>query len=318
MMDGMIDAWAPRRHGHGSAADRLQATLRRPVPFMGVGLHSGRPVHMTIRPAHPNHGVVFARTDLIGPDGAPILIPARHDLVADTRLCTVLALPTRPEARVGTVEHLMAALAASGIDNALVEIDGPELPIADGSALPFLVAIGRAGRTTYPLPVRAIEVLRPVRVACGESHAELLPHDRFSISVTIDFAAAAIGRQSLSLDGLNATRFRAELAESRTFAMADEIEALRAAGLAQGGTLDNAVVVDGATVLNPDGLRRPDEFVRHKMLDAVGDLALAGAPLLAHVSAHRPGHGLNNRLLRALFASQGNWRFATASVRAAA
>ncbi len=317
-MDGMIDAWARRRHGTGRAEDRLQATLRHPVPFTGVGLHSGRAIHMTIRPAHPNHGVVFVRTDLAAPDGCGVRIPARHDLVADTRLCTVLALPDRPEARVGTVEHLMAALAASGIDNALVEVDGPELPIADGSALPFLAALGRAGRTTYPMPVRAIEVLRPVRVAEGESTAELLPSDRFSISVTIDFAAAAIGRQSLTLDQLNATRFRAELAESRTFCMAGEIDALRAAGLAQGGSLENAVVVDGAAVLNPGGLRRPDEFVRHKMLDAVGDLALAGAPLLAHVTAHRPGHGLNNMLLRALFASQANWRFAAYGARNAA
>lgn len=315
-MDGMIEAWSPQRHS--PAAGRLQATLRHAVPFTGIGLHSGRATRMTIRPAHPNHGIVFARTDLATPEGDPVRIPARHDLVADTRLCTVLALPGHPEARIGTVEHLMAALAASGIDNALVEVDGPELPIADGSALPFLAALGRAGRTTFPVPLRAIEVLRPVRVVEGESSAELLPADRFSISVTIDFAAPAIGRQSLTLDRVDATRFRAELAESRTFCMAAEIDAMRAAGLARGGSLDNAVVVDGAAVLNPGGLRRPDEFVRHKMLDAVGDLALAGAPLLAHVTAHRPGHGLNNRLLRALFASQANWRFAAATARVAA
>ena len=305
-----MDTWSPRRVRRDAPEARLQATVRRPVSLSGVGLHSGTLAQMTIRPAHPNHGIVFARVDLGG-----LRIPARHDLVVDTRLCTVLALPGRPEARVGTVEHVLAALAASGIDNALIEIDGPELPIADGSALPFLQAVGQAGRMTFPVPVRAIEVLRPVRVAEGDSAAELLPHDRFSITMTIDFAARAIGRQSLALDELDESCFFHELADSRTFAMLGEIDALRSAGLARGGSLENAVVVDGDTVLNPGGLRRSDEFVRHKMLDAVGDLALAGAPLLAHVAAHRPGHGINNRLLHALFASPGNWRFATPGAR---
>jgi len=223
--------------------------------------------------------------------------------VVDTRLCTVLGHEANPSARVGTVEHLMAALAGSGIDNVLVEVDGPELPILDGSANPYLFLIDCAGRAEQDAPRRTLEVRRTVRVADGAAWAELRPLATrgFEMAMSIDFAAAAIGSQALSLR-LTPDSFRREIAPARTFAMAADVERLRESGLARGGSLDNAVVVDGAKVLNPAGLRRPDEFVRHKLLDAVGDLALAGAAIQGRFVGSRSGHTLNNKLLRALFA----------------
>lgn len=285
--------------------ERLQTTLCRPIELAGVGLHGGLPVRLVLRPAPAGHGVVFCRTDLGGRR-----IAARHDLVADTRLCTLLADPADPALRVGTIEHLMAALAAEAVDNVLVELDGPEIPILDGSSLPYLDAIAQAGIARLHALAAPLLVRRKVRVEEGEGFAELVPAPHFGLSVTIDFAAAAIGRQGFEIARLAPRRFREELADARTFAMAAEIEALRAAGLARGGSLENAVVVDGSAVLNPGGLRRPDEFVRHKMLDAVGDLALAGRPIVGFYRAHRPGHRLNNLLLRALFADRANWHLA--------
>jgi UDP-3-O-[3-hydroxymyristoyl] N-acetylglucosamine deacetylase len=276
-----------------------QQTLKAPIGCVGVGLHSGRRVSLTLRPAPAGHGIVFRRTDL-GAD-----IQARFDNVVDTRLATVLA---DGDARIGTVEHVLAALAGCGIDNALVEVDGPEPPILDGSAAPYVFLIDCAGIAPQDSPRSVIEIRRPVRVSDGEAFAELRPAVAgLDMALSIDFAAAAIGRQSLSLR-LTPRTFRHELARARTFAMAAEVEQLRAAGLAQGGSLDNAVVVDQARVLNLTGLRMPDEFVRHKLMDAVGDLALAGAPLRGRFVAHRTGHTLNNRLLRALFADEAAWQ----------
>ena len=295
-----------------------QATLGSAIDCVGVGVHSGQRVALSLRPAAPGTGIVFHRTDL-GVD-----IPARHDHVVDTRLCTVLALPGRPEARVGTVEHLMAALFAAGIDNAVIELNGPEVPILDGSAEPFLFLIECAGRQAQSLSRRVIEVCRPVRVAEGDAFAELRPSTApasvspgLDMALSIDFAAPAIGRQALSLS-LDATSFRRELASARTFGLAAEVDQLRAAGLARGGSLENAVVVDHARVLNPNGLRMPDEFVRHKLLDAVGDLALAGGALRGRFVAHRTGHALNNRLLHALFADANAWRLAAIDLAQAA
>jgi UDP-3-O-[3-hydroxymyristoyl] N-acetylglucosamine deacetylase len=202
----------------------------------------------------------------------------------------------------------MAALAASGIDNAVVSVDGPEIPVLDGSSAPFVFLIDCVGRLPQSAPRHVIEILRPVRASLGEATAELRPGgSTLDLALSIDFEAAAIGRQALSLS-LTEQGFRGVLANARTFTMLHEIEAMQAAGLARGGSLQNAVVVDGARVLNPEGLRSPDEFVRHKMLDAVGDLALAGAPIHGRFVAHRTGHALNNRLLRALFADQSAWR----------
>jgi UDP-3-O-[3-hydroxymyristoyl] N-acetylglucosamine deacetylase len=283
-----------------------QRTLKTPIGCVGVGLHSGKRVSLNLRPADPGHGIVFRRTDL-GRD-----IPARFDRVVDTQLATVLGDEHWASARVGTVEHLMAALSALGIDNVLVELDGPELPALDGSAAPFVFLLDCAGITEQPLPRSHIEIRRPVRVSEGDAFAELRPASvggkpGLDMALSIDFAAAAIGRQALSLR-LTPDSFRRELARARTFTLAEEVTQLRAAGLARGGSLDNAVVVDQARILNPGGLRMSDEFARHKLLDAVGDLALAGAPLSGRFIAHRSGHSLNNRLLRALFADTSAWR----------
>jgi UDP-3-O-[3-hydroxymyristoyl] N-acetylglucosamine deacetylase len=303
-MDGMHDSAAMM------FASTTQHTLKAAIGCVGVGMHSGRHVSLTLRPAAPDHGIVFRRTDL-GRD-----LPARFDWVADTRLCTVLTDPADPKISIGTVEHVMAALVGAGIDNAVVEVDGPEVPILDGSASPFLFLIDCAGIAEQNVPSRAIEVLRPVRVTDGDAFAELRPSNfdtaALEMAVSIDFDAAAIGRQALSLT-LSTNNFRRELADARTFALAGDIARLREAGLALGGSLDNAVVVDGARVLNPGGLRSGDEFVRHKLLDAVGDLALAGARLRGRFLAHRTGHTLNNRLLRALFADPTAWREVSAA-----
>ena len=275
-------------------------TLKAAIDCVGVGVHTGQRVAVALRPASPGTGIVFHRNDL-GVD-----IPARFDHVVDTRLCTVLALAARPEARVGTVEHLMAAFAGCGVTDCRVELDGPELPILDGSAAPWVFLLDCAGFAEQGAG-RRIEILRTIRVSEGEAFAELRPGSGLTLALSIAFDAAAIGRQALTID-LDELTFRRDLAPARTFALAPDIAALRAAGLARGGSLRNAVVVDGADVLNPGGLRMPDEFVRHKMLDAVGDLALAGAPLSGRFIGHRSGHALNNRLLRAVFASPANWR----------
>jgi len=298
-MDGFFPADAGRRR-----------TLKTDIGCVGTGLHSGRRVSLSLRPAPAGSGSRFRRTDI------GLEVAARFDNVVETRLCTALGVPGGDRSRsIATVEHVMAALAGCGVDDALVEIDGPEAPILDGSAAPFVFLIDCAGLVAQAGgdALQAIEVLRPVRVQDGEgpgaAWAELAPTPRSGLeaSLTIDFPATAIGRQSLALR-LSPRTFRAALADARTFTLAEEVAALRAAGLARGGSLSNAVVVDGPLVLNPGGLRRPDEFVRHKLLDVVGDLALAGAPLRARFSGHRSGHGLNNRLLRALFAEAGAWR----------
>lgn len=282
-----------------------QQTLKSAIGCVGIGLHSGKRVRMTLHPAAADHGIVFRRTDL-GRD-----LPAQFDRVVDTRLATVLGDPADKSVRVSTVEHLMAAFMGCGIDNALVDIDGPELPALDGSAAHLVFLIDCAGIVVQDAPRRVIEVLRTVRVSDGDAYAELGPAKRarggLELSLSIDFSAKAIGQQALSVQ-LNPDSFREELARARTFALAEDIDRLRAAGLAQGGSLDNAVVVDAARVLNPGGLRMADEFVRHKLLDAVGDLALAGATLSGSFVAYRSGHGLNNKLLRALMADAAAWR----------
>jgi UDP-3-O-[3-hydroxymyristoyl] N-acetylglucosamine deacetylase len=289
------------------ACQTAQQTLKAPIDCVGVGLHSGRKTSLALLPAPIGTGIVFRRADLGGAS-----IPARFDHVEDTRLCTVLGLPYQPAVRVATVEHVMAALAGCGVTNAVVEVDGPEVPILDGSSASFVFLIDCAGMLPQTAPAPVIEVLRTVRVTQGEgdnfAFAELRPSPyALDMALSIDFDAAAIGRQALSMR-VTPESFRAELARARTFAQANEVAALQAGGLALGGSLENAVVVDNARVLNPAGLRMADEFVRHKMLDAVGDLALAGATLRGRLVAHRGGHALNNMLLRTLFADDANWR----------
>jgi UDP-3-O-[3-hydroxymyristoyl] N-acetylglucosamine deacetylase len=305
-MDGMQHALISSEMASHAVA--CQSTLKASIDCVGVGLHSGLRVQMALHPAAPDHGIVFRRTD-VGCD-----IPARFDLVADTRLATVLADPDDPTIRVATVEHVMAALAGCGVHNALIEVDGPELPALDGSAAHLVFLIDCAGIVAQDAPRRIIEVVRTVRVSDGDAFAELSParptHDGLELAMSIEFAAAAIGRQALSLH-LTPDSFRKELSRARTFALAEDIDRLRAAGMARGGSLENAIVVDAARVLNPGGLRMHDEFVRHKLLDAVGDLALAGAPLSGSFIASRSGHALNNGLLRALLSDSAAWRMVT-------
>ena len=313
-LDGMINSLVSSgRDGAGMRAGTMgfpilagracQHTLRNPISCAGVGLHTGRQVTLSLHPADADSGIVFRRTDL------GIDIPARFDHVVDTRFSTVLAPPGDPQSRLGTVEHVMAALAGCGIDNARVDVEGPEIPVLDGSAAPFVFLIDCAGRQPQASPRRTVEILKPVRVEAGEAFAELRPAsaDSLSLSLSISFPARVIGRQAYSMV-LTDQDFRSEIAPCRTFTLLGEIEALRQAGLARGGSLDNAIVVDDDRVLNPAGLRRRDEFVRHKMLDAVGDLALAGRPIHGAFIGHRSGHSLNNRLLRSLFADPGAWR----------
>lgn len=281
----------------------MQATLATVARFAGAGLHSGAPARLTIRPAGPDHGITFRRTDL---DGAPI--PARWDHVKISPLCTLLE--GADGSTVSTVEHVMAALSGTGIHNAAIEVDGPEVPILDGSAAPFVAGILDAGISISDAPLRAIRVLRTVEVHEGAGFARLSPADRLEMRFAIEFSDRVIGHQEKSLDLANGAFVR-ELMDSRTFCRQADVEAMKASGLALGGTYFNAVVVDDDRVLSPGGLRHPDEAVRHKMLDAVGDLALAGAPLLARYTGHRAGHAMTNRLLRALFAAPDAWEWVT-------
>jgi UDP-3-O-[3-hydroxymyristoyl] N-acetylglucosamine deacetylase len=258
---------------------------------------------MTLHPAEPDSGIRFRRTDI---PGGGAIIPALWSSVADTRLNTCLADEHGHQVR--TVEHLMAALAGMGIDNALIDIGGPEIPAMDGSAAPFLFLVECAGSVEQDAPRRAIKILRRVMVRDGEKVAELLPGTGYSLEVAIDFEAAAIRRQRATLV-MAGGAFKNEVGRARSFGFEQEVAALRAAGLALGGSLDNAVVIssDGRRVLNEEGLRFEDEFVRHKILDAVGDLSLAGAPIVGHFRGKRCGHEINNNLLRALFADAKAW-----------
>jgi UDP-3-O-[3-hydroxymyristoyl] N-acetylglucosamine deacetylase len=274
----------------------VQNTLKSPATFTGFGLHGGEPVRMVVRPAPADHGIWFRRSDVADRNA---LIPARWDAVSASQLCTVIA--NADGVSVSTIEHIMAALAGFAIHNALVEIDGPEVPILDGSAVPFIAGFMAAGLEEQHLPVRAVRVLAPVEVREGGAVARLEPADMLEIDFRIDFEDEAIGVQTRRLNMANGAFVR-ELSDSRTFCRQSDVDAMRARGLALGGTLENAVVFDGDQVLSPGGLRHADEPVRHKMLDALGDLALAGGPILGRYVGERAGHALTNRLLRALFA----------------
>ena len=284
----------------------MQTTIKSSVTFTGVGLHSGAPVRLTVHPASAEYGIWFRRTDLDGDN----LIPARWDAVVPSKLCTLIA--NRAGASVSTIEHVMAALAGTGLHNALIDIDGPEVPILDGSAAPFVRGILARGLRTLAVPVRALKVLKPVEIRDGDAWARLEPADMLEIDFTIDFTDAAIGHQEKALVMSNGAFVR-ELCDSRTFCRQRDVEAMQANGLALGGTYENAVVIDGDKVLSPGGLRHRDEAVRHKMLDALGDLALAGAPILGRYTGNRAGHAMTNRLLRALFADPFAFRMVDAS-----
>jgi UDP-3-O-[3-hydroxymyristoyl] N-acetylglucosamine deacetylase len=268
------------------------------VTFTGIGLHTGAVARMVVRSASADYGIWFRRIDITSGDA---LVPARWDAVVPSRLCTEIG--NASGVTVSTVEHIMAALAGCGIHNALIEIDGPEVPILDGSAEQFVTAFIARGLREQVTPVRALRILKRVEVREGDAVAWLEPAEMLEIRFQIEFEDAAIGRQEKTLAMANGAFVR-ELSDSRTFCRQQDVEDMRARGLALGGTLDNAVVVEGDRVLSPGGLRHRDEPVRHKMLDALGDLYLAGGPILGRYTGIRAGHALTNRLLRALFATQ--------------
>ena len=276
----------------------LQTTVKSSISFIGKGLHSGEPVRLTILPAAAEYGIWFARTDVLEGDN---LIPARWDAVKRSPLCTKIQNSAGVE--VSTVEHIMAALAGCGVHNAFIELDGPEVPIVDGSAVPFVRGIMQCGLQVLGAPVRAFEIMQTVSVIEGGATATLEPADTMYIDFQIDFDDAAIGSQRKSLR-LNNGSFARELSDSRTFCRQVDVEAMQANGLALGGSSgENAVVFEGDKVLSPGGLRHPDEPVRHKMLDALGDLALAGAPIMGRYIGTRAGHSLTNTLLRKAFST---------------
>jgi UDP-3-O-[3-hydroxymyristoyl] N-acetylglucosamine deacetylase len=285
-----------------------QKTLREAITFHGHGVHSGQSACMTVKPGKPDSGIQFVRVDLSG--SRPI--PARWDGVSATALCTILG--DRQGAYVSTVEHIMAALRACDVDNAVIEIDGPEVPIMDGSSSAFVEGLERVGLIDQVARRTYLRVLKPVRVVSNGAFGELLPFEGFRFDVDIAFDSDVIGRQSYILD-LSAASFKQHIASARTFGFMKDVEHLRAKNYALGASYDNTVVVGDMDVLNPEGLRWKDEFVRHKLLDAIGDLSLAGAPILGHYRSYKGGHRVNFEMLAALFADKNAYEWTEAVPR---
>jgi len=286
----------------GASRPLMQKTLAKAVECSGIGVHSGERVNLRLCPAAEDTGIVFMRTDLF--NGART-IPARWDNVIDTKMCTVIG--NDHGGKVSTVEHLMAAIYAAGIDNAIVEIDGSEVPVMDGSADSFVFLLEVAGMVEQGAPKREIEILSPVEVECKGKRARLSPDSAARYSVTIDFDRAPIKTQSCDIT-LSPSAFKSEVSRARTFGFFEEVEQMQKMGLARGGSLDNSIVIKNDVILNEGGLRYSNEFARHKVLDAIGDLALAGMGIRGHFEGLCTGHALNNRLLKALFASPEAWR----------
>ncbi len=284
----------------------FQTTLHHAVTCNGVALHSGATVSMTLHPAEAGHGIVFKRRDV---EGFKSLVPARYDAVCDTKLGTTIC--NEYGTKVMTVEHLMAALWGSGIDNCLIELEGPEIPIMDGSSEPFVFLVECAGVRVLDVPRQIITVNRVVAVEDQGATAVIVPADHFSLDITIHFDHAKIGTQQAVYD-FTETSFKRSLCRARTFGFARDVEQLRSIGLAQGGSLANAIVLGDDTIMNEDGLRYNDEFVRHKALDCCGDYYLAGAILRGAVTTFRPGHGINNQLMRELFSHADNYSISEA------
>jgi len=282
-----------------------QRTLKNVIRATGVGLHTGEKVYLTLRPAAPDSGIVFRRVDL----DSPVDIPARAENVGDTRLSTTLV---KDHARISTVEHLLSAFAGLGIDNAYVDVSAPEVPIMDGSAGPFVFLIQSAGVEEQNVAKRFIRIKRPVEVRDGDKVARFEPFNGFKVSFGIDFDHPAMTEERRrSVIDFSSTSFVKEVSRARTFGFLRDIEMLRDHGLALGGSMDNAIVVDDFRVLNEDGLRYEDEFVKHKILDAIGDLYLLGHSLIGAFSGYKSGHELNNRLLKALITQPDAWEEVT-------
>ena len=287
-----------------------QQTLAERVACTGTGLHSGAPVRLELSPAREGTGIVFVRTDRTH----PVEIPARPSRVASTRLATTLECG---DASVATVEHLLAALYGLGIDNVRISVHGPELPVMDGSAASFVYLIRSAGVRALREPRAVLRVLDPIEVDEGGRRIRIEPARGLRISYAVDFAHPAIGRQELRLDRLDARRFETEIASARTFGFLQDVRALWNAGLAQGGSLHNTVLLDESSVVNEGGLRWPDEFVRHKVLDLLGDLALLGVAIDGHVKVECGGHALHHRLVASLLARPQAWRLRECGARRA-
>ena len=300
----------PDRLASDARAVQRQTTLKNAIHCSGTALHHGGHVSMAMLPAPADSGIVFRRSDLAG-RGTSIPADWRH--VADMPMCTALETDG---IQIATIEHVMAALAGCGIDNLTIDINGPELPIMDGSAWPFVFLIECAGVAELDAPRRAVRILRSVTLASGSRSVKLRPSDGFSIDFEVDYESGAIARQHCHVDLVDGA-FKNELSRARTFGFLHEVDALRAAGLARGASLDNAIVVTHDGVLNEGGLRFPDEFVRHKALDALGDLYLAGAPIIGRFEGRRSGHKLNHRLLRAVFQRPDAWCWSDSSAAGA-
>ncbi len=283
---------------------RRQSTLKAAVTTASVALHNGQHTNLVMRPAPIGSGLRFVRTDISDRDN---VVPVRPDLVTGVRNCTTLS--NAAGVGVSTIEHLLAALSAAGIDNLDLELDGAELPALDGSAEPFLKLIEQVGVYQQPAPRRYVKVLESIDVSSGDTWARIEPSDRLELDVTIDFEEEAIGHQRLEIVP-DVRSFRERMASARTFARIHEVAALQAAGLSKGGSYDNAIVVDNDKILNPSGLRFEDEFVRHKALDLLGDLYLGG-PILGRVTTFKSGHGLNHDLLMKLYGTPSAWKFTT-------
>lgn len=292
-----------------SSSERRQRTLEKRVSLSGIGVHSGVPVTISLCPAGPDSGIVFLRGSLSY--SADVEIPARSHAVGSTELCTVLGDPKR--ASVATVEHLLSAFAGLGIDNALIEIDGPEVPVMDGSASAFVEAIDSVGVRTQSAARHWIRVEKPVWVELGSAFAEFRPHPHTRLEVSIDYDCSVIGRQTFATD-LTPKRFRRDIARARTFGYVRDVERLWAAGFALGSSLENSVVIGDGAVVNPEGLRYPDEFVRHKVLDTIGDLALAGMSIQGLYRSHRGGHKLNALALSTLLSRTDAWSIVCGAV----
>jgi UDP-3-O-[3-hydroxymyristoyl] N-acetylglucosamine deacetylase len=279
-------------------------TLAGPVSCTGIGLHKGKPVDLVLRPASAGTGILFVRTDL----DRPARFPARAEWISQTTLATTLG---KGEAALSTVEHLLAALRGMGVDNCTVEVSGPELPIMDGSAAPFVYLLREAGLRPQRRMRRRLVIRRPLEVRDGNRWVRVLPSRTFKLSVSIDYPHPAIGRNSLESLRPNPRTFASEIAPARTFGFLRDVQKLQSLGLALGGSLQNAIVLDERRVLNREGLRFPDEFVRHKTLDLIGDLALLGVPLQGHVKAMRSGHALHQALLAEIRANPSCWTIET-------
>jgi len=275
-----------------------QRTLDHPIRCSGIGLHSGKKIQLILNPAEADHGITFTRTDL------NMTIPAHADFVTDTRLCTTIG---QGDCHISTIEHLLSALSGLGIDNAHIEVNGAEVPVMDGSAAPFVFLIQCAGIREQSKAKKVLRILKRVSVEDGDKHCSLYPAEGFKVSYLLDYDHPLLRDRSVSID-FSRQAYTREVSRARTFGFLHEIEALQKAGLALGGSLENAIVLDQHRVVNESGLRYEDECARHKILDTVGDLSLAGLPIVGAFSGERTGHQMNHRLVTALLADESAWR----------